>query len=692
MKPTFTTCLVSGVAVLAAWAVDCQALTLGPMQGTVTVGQALDVSVPLAFDSAEDSCIEADVMYGDTRLPSSQVRIGVVETGGRTRARITSAVPVNEPVVVVAVRAGCAQASTRRYQLLADAPLTAPGTQVADSPPSGFALSQPSRAAAAGGNGSRAARAAEDALVARTAVAARAVPAAHVTRSQRRTAAGKVSRALQSPPVEPALLAGTTAELARPRLQLSVSDAGASPALRSSVEMLSQPTTDGKSRAAAAALWRTLNNQPQELSDTTERVKLLESQLAELRAMNSAAAAEAARPAWSWASFAAWAGALAALVILGAAGLLVYRWRSATARPAARWMESDNYSELPRDSQIAARSSHVPASSSMFPVADGQEDLPLPPLQPPGTPPYQPLFSSSPVPLAAIRQSRAGGQGGFMDEGLAGATTHASVEADGLNSAVAGLPAESPAAPPALAELAAQSQARERIQALIASQHQASLLAYMEQYDEAVDVLLAYIDSQENAPPLAFLDLLNLLRLQERREDYELWSDTLFCTYGCDAPRMEDMDAGDERLGPDDAAVQRYPAVMMMLTAAWPSPDVLPVIEELLLGTPDGIDLLSAAAYRELLWLHAIAVEVCGAPGNTAAPLEPDLQADPTNSDHDPSAQDGGLDFDLDAMPVLPALHARPIEHARQLHRDPYGWEVGPVDGQGPLSLTPMAG
>ncbi|MBC7435561.1 MAG: hypothetical protein H7332_05775 [Bdellovibrionales bacterium] len=613
MKPTLTTCLWAGVALLAPGAMNCHAMTLGPLQGSVVIGQALDMSAPVAFDNIDDACLSAEVMYGDTRLPASQVRINLVESAsGASRARITSALPVNEPVVVIELKGGCAQKSLRRYFVLADAPGTAAAAAAGTAP----AATTPPAAA----NTTTRQLNNEASVVARTAVAARpAVAMAGPGRERSNAATGRLIRQAQAAPATPAFFAPAPPELPRSRLQLTVAYAyaDAQPLLRPSAELLSQPSPEG--RAAAAALWRTLKDEPQVLQDTAARVKLLESELAQLRALTTADADTASKARWIQA--AGWVGLLAALLLLGGGAMWVYRRHLAKARPSPNWTDSSIFSEQETERRLAARAQQAPGLSSLLPEGM-DEDLPLPPLHPPGTRPYEPLFTSrfSPqadaIPPVEVRAQR---------------NTHRSSDSQR---------APVPATPPSTGE---------RVQILRAAQHQASFFAYMEQYDEAVSLLLAYIDSEDSAPPLAFLELLNLFRVQDRREDFELWSDTLFCTYACDAPRMEDLNTDDDTTGSPDAALEQHPAVLFMITAAWQSPGALPLLEQTLLGSPEGIELLSAPAYRELLWLHAVASDLSGLPSEeeqagTARAAE--AAGDAAND----SALDAGLDFDLDEL------------------------------------------
>ena len=425
------------------------------------------------------------------------------------------------------------------------------------------------------------------------------------------------------------------------------------------------------------------------LQDTAARVKLLESELAQLRALTTADADTASKARWIQA--AGWVGLLAALLLLGGGALWVYRRHLAKARPSPNWTDSSIFSEQETERRLAARAQQAPELSSLLPEGM-DEDLPLPPLHPPGSRPYEPLFASRPSPLRDLRNSPPGKLTPQADaippvEVRAQRNTHHS--ADRQRAPV-------PATPPSTGE---------RVQILRAAQHQASFFAYMEQYDEAVSLLLAYIDSEDSAPPLAFLELLNLFRVQDRREDFELWSDTLFCTYACDAPRMEDLNTDDDTTGSPDAALEQHPAVLFMITAAWQLPGALPLLEQTLLGSPEGIELLSAPAYRELLWLHAVACDLSGLPSEeeqagTARAAE--AAGDAAND----SALDAGLDFDLDELegpldrPLAPLYMNNELPvldtpvNTRAHPIDPFAYEVGPAKKGSPLAmaLAPLVG
>ena len=113
---------------LCAGVLDAQALGLGRLQGAALIGRPLEVSVQIQTDPGEDSaalCLDAEVFHADARQDQRLVRLTLdaVPAGQIATARIVSLTPVDEPVVTVLLRAGCAQKTTRRYVLLADPPV-----------------------------------------------------------------------------------------------------------------------------------------------------------------------------------------------------------------------------------------------------------------------------------------------------------------------------------------------------------------------------------------------------------------------------------------------------------------------------------------------------------------------------------------------------------------------------------------
>jgi len=120
----------------AQWAM---ALGLGQIQGNVWLGQGLDVRIPLQLDdkdSANLSCLEAEVWHGETRKEASRVRINLEDaapSASRATLRVQSSHVVDEPVVSILVAVGCTGKVSRRYVVLPELQAPANLPQATDS-------------------------------------------------------------------------------------------------------------------------------------------------------------------------------------------------------------------------------------------------------------------------------------------------------------------------------------------------------------------------------------------------------------------------------------------------------------------------------------------------------------------------------------------------------------------------------
>lgn len=114
----------------AAWAVlalagHANAFTLGPAQGQILIGRPLDLRLRAegaGFDADGVSCLEAELLYGDSRVPAATVTLTLLsaDAAGTAALRVRASQPVNEPIVTLLVSTGCSDRYTRSYQLLAD--------------------------------------------------------------------------------------------------------------------------------------------------------------------------------------------------------------------------------------------------------------------------------------------------------------------------------------------------------------------------------------------------------------------------------------------------------------------------------------------------------------------------------------------------------------------------------------------
>jgi hypothetical protein len=226
------------------------------------------MTVPARFASADvrDECVQADVFFGDARLPPHRVRATILGSDPlQKRVRIETDALIDEPIVRVSVRAGCHGAITRSYTLLPELPseqvVAVLAAQRPWATPPAPPLSPAMAAVAA------AAAASPLRLTAAPAAAAPIAPAA----ARVRPARAAPRQASPAAPVQ-----------ARPRLRLEPIDADGSTLLRASGQ-LSAPAGDVARRATAALLWQAINADPQEVLRTTVLLQNVERELAQLR-------------------------------------------------------------------------------------------------------------------------------------------------------------------------------------------------------------------------------------------------------------------------------------------------------------------------------------------------------------------------------------------------------------------------
>lgn len=112
---------IGALALLAA-AAHGHAVTLGAVQGKVTIGRPLELVVMAAAGEAlpeSDACPQAEVSYGDSRLTAAELSVTGL-TQGQPGWRVRASRPVNEPLVTLLFRVGCGAGYSRSYVLLAD--------------------------------------------------------------------------------------------------------------------------------------------------------------------------------------------------------------------------------------------------------------------------------------------------------------------------------------------------------------------------------------------------------------------------------------------------------------------------------------------------------------------------------------------------------------------------------------------
>jgi pilus assembly protein FimV len=102
---------------------------LSAEQSGTVLGQPLNFPVQVRLDAGETltaDCVSAEVHVSDQRVQPSQVRTQLDQQGnGQARVRVQTLQAIDEPVVSITLRVGCATSITRRFVVFADPPISA---------------------------------------------------------------------------------------------------------------------------------------------------------------------------------------------------------------------------------------------------------------------------------------------------------------------------------------------------------------------------------------------------------------------------------------------------------------------------------------------------------------------------------------------------------------------------------------
>lgn len=550
---TLATCLLLGLGVGGA-----AAQTLGPVRADAWIGRPLDITVPATFvaDDARSECVHADVFFGDQKLPSGQVRASVIGAPQQRRVRVETNAPIDEPVVTVAVRAGCGSTVSRSYTLLPDVPSEAvlaalagrsaqPGgvmsTTLATAPSAPLALAPARLSTQVAG----AAPARMPALRPAVARAPEAAPRARPIRVAR----------LQEAATGPA------------KLKLENWEPDAQTMLRVT-SYLGQPAQDSAARATAALLWQAINADPTELLRTAASIQKLEGELAQLRQAAGQTRADMAAlrqrldsPPTPLASTRL-AQFLALLLLLagGTAGYLWWRNQRAGAVPTS-W-------------------SGAPLDSSLDSVLPPQAIAP------------QPLEQPAPQAFAPVAEKSAA-------QPLAGAGAAGALPAAAPQEPAAARPTR-PAGPAPVRPNRAEAATMLRVETLAATFEEVEFLCSLGLWNDAMDVLKTYLEDSNAPAPLAFFELM---RLSVNTDDAAMLvavRKRYAQVYGKDAPKFEQINS--------PLGLESFPELASRVTRAWGTPEALDLIELSLFTVPPAGKAISLQAGRDLLCLHDLAM------------------------------------------------------------------------------------
>ena len=635
---------------LWVFAAGASALSLGGGSGTVVLGAPVDLAFELQPDPGSDvasSCVSAKLVAGDTLIGDSKIRIfPLPEVRGRPPGvRVLASIALDEPMLTVTLSAGCAGKITRTYTFLSELP-----TRVARSAsalPVDLA-SLPSAAVAAGAAAepARSSPKAQDSSrqTPSAKVADRPVhpaPAPRAPAAKPATGAPERPSARISAPSAAKTVPARASSATRPRLVLEPLDIWLdSPvALQTSPTLAVAPSDEmSPQRAQAAALWKSLNAQPEDLQKDSERLKALESEAVALQAQagkDRAAAAQLKQQldlAEQERFPATVVYALGALLLLA---LLVAAWawarlRSASEKAVRSW----------RDSVALGARDAVSAHEKALDLMPHPGDTWLPSTQPPPEDPKPTRSAAAVAPPPSFVATRPGAS--------------APVPLFATQKAVA------PVSPLHIVNP----------EELFDIQQQAEFFISVGEHQQAIEVLKKHIAEHRETSPLAYLELLRLYHTLSRADEFAQLRTQFMQSFNALVPEF----SGFHRTG---RTLYHYTDALAQVEAEWTTSGVLQLLEKFLFrrSGAEAVEPFDLAAYDDLLLLLSIAqttpASARGAPPprQRTTPLMPprvelpeaELVPTPTAVQHDDQILDSlaaSLEFGFDVLPQHSAAPA----------------------------------
>ena len=604
-------------AAALALVLDAGAVSLAPASQAAVLGQPLDFAVQVRLqpgETLEASCVSAEVTVGDRRVPPALVRTQLVMTGNDSaRIRVLTEPAIDEPVVGVVLSAGCAAARyTRRYVVLADPPVDTflPSALAAAPlvPPQALA---PASAPAAAGPAAAPMQNAEatttpapgpGSLGAEAAAAPRATAAPTPPRARSETPEARQAReARQRARAEARAEARNAARAAardeerRAAAARQAEAGGSTPRLRlEAVSPVPEAAAVGVEQAMQAVAEAALAARAaaSAASAASARIATLESTVAELRTEAGAERAQAAdlRARLARAEQSGrWTTPLLALVLLltSLAAWLAWRLNAADRARQRGW-------QVPQG--VEGTAARGPQTS--LPPSLGERPSELTPSRLP-TAPIPFVNSEIKLPTAASARARPAWPAPVI--------LPPDTEPPPAMMATQPLPRREPENPMLRTEplpshgVFSEGAPRDvSIEELIDLEQQAEFFVVLGQDDAAIDLLLEHLRHTGGGSPLPYLKLLEIYRRRSMRADYERLRERFNLRFNAYAPEWEaDLLAG--------RGLETYAGVIPRLQQVWPRPlDAMAELEALLFRKSRG-DLFDLPAYREVLFLYALA-------------------------------------------------------------------------------------
>jgi hypothetical protein len=528
------------------------AIGFGRLPEAATLGQPLELAIPLRVDPGEDlgaGCLAGQVSFADNPQPAGAVSLQLdpAAPGAEQRMlRLSTVTRVNEPIVTVEITVGCTGRISRRFTLFADPPLLrvddAPQTLAARAPDAAASLPAqgpppatmpPATASAPAAPGQGAARG-EGAQA--PAPRKRAAPVPRKPRP-----AGATTSTAQAPAATPPSGGGA-------RLQLAPLENEARIAALAAAEEAEQRASAALSAARAASA-----------AEAAARTRIAQLEASEAALRSQAASAEQALAALRAhvqkarppaAADTSLVPALLALIVLLLAGLGWIWYQRNEEREAHAWLLHEaGADDLGPDDSLPVTVAEPVRARPASPAPVANVGRPLTP------PPTLPWTGSEPAPLPA--------------------------------------------------RTASDEHKREvSVEELIDLEQQAEFFVVLGQDEAAIDLLMGHLRSTAGNSPLPYLKLLEIYKRRGERKEYERLRDRFNSRFTAVAPDWEtDMQ--------DGRSLEDYPSVTGRLESLWSQPQrAMEVLQATLLradgqaGARDSFDL---PAYRELMLLYAVA-------------------------------------------------------------------------------------
>jgi pilus assembly protein FimV len=647
--PTFGAALVTWIV----GAMPVAAAGLGAGDAAAVLGRPLDFAVAVRLDAGEQltpECVAAAVNFGDRRVPPPLVRVLVEPTSASTvRLRVQTQSTVDEPVLSLELSAGCTNRITRRYVVLADPPgmaYAAPAAVPAQAlqPAAVPASASPEVAAQAP---AAAASPAPGALTAEPAGSPAPMPAAasaspgsapalerparpvltpeQVAERERRRVAARAERAArqarQRAARERAAQQRAAAQLAAtppgPRLQLEpLEPASARSATAAADEAVAQAMAAVASAASAA-------RQAAEAASAQEaRIATLEQELAlmrrEAQASNDLAGllrqrlAEAERGSRWTAPL-----ALASVLLAFLAAWLAWRLGRSQASQRAQWQQAaaaapgaagatTSATAMGLDDPLSTRepTSPAPFVTASNGKARGLQDVPRTVASPFGAAPPAPALARGrsspawppPAPPVAWPPPVSTLPPDLPSDDLAPTQPLPAPDA----TTVIEPPMQRTEALPGGGRNVETAPRDVSIEELIDLEQQAEFFMVLGQEEAAVDLLVEHLRSTGGGSPLPYLKLLEVHQRRGDHEAYERMRQRFNHRFNAYAPEWGvDLTSG--------RTLEDYAGVIPRLQQVWPRPlDAMAELEALLFRKSRG-ELFDLPAYREVLFLYALA-------------------------------------------------------------------------------------